>query len=181
MSRNKKKKLLKFDARMSTIENALEKVFERMGAKKWDYRRFGDGSVVIAWLIKDESGTEREYQVKSTKGERFKDNLRAAEQAITLVHRVYEMYQVEHSGGRASLSDMFLSFQALPCDSVLALPAPSVDPWEVLGLTRTATVSEVKSAYRKLSKQYHPDAGGNGDMFQKITKARDTILEMRGQ
>jgi curved DNA-binding protein len=31
------------------------------------------------------------------------------------------------------------------------------DPYEVLGLTRSATADEINKAYRKLSKKYHPD------------------------
>ena len=35
------------------------------------------------------------------------------------------------------------------------------DPYEVLGLERVASEEEVKKAYRKLSRIYHPDANVN--------------------
>mmetsp|Transcript_18544 Transcript_18544/g.44580 ORF Transcript_18544/g.44580 Transcript_18544/m.44580 type:complete len:249 (+) Transcript_18544:177-923(+) len=34
-------------------------------------------------------------------------------------------------------------------------------PWEVLGVARNATRKEIKEAYRRLAKKYHPDVHGN--------------------
>jgi DnaJ-class molecular chaperone len=47
--------------------------------------------------------------------------------------------------------------------------------YEVLGVTETATQDEIKKAYRKLAKENHPDAGGNEEVFKKISVAYDTI------
>ena len=35
------------------------------------------------------------------------------------------------------------------------------DPYSILGVDRNATDEDVKRAYRKLSRQYHPDANIN--------------------
>ncbi|MGB4440480.1 MAG: DnaJ domain-containing protein [Sedimentibacter sp.] len=57
------------------------------------------------------------------------------------------------------------------------------DPYEVLGLKREASKDEVKSAYRKLAKKYHPDMNENNPLkdlaeekFKEIQWAYDEIM-----
>ena len=60
------------------------------------------------------------------------------------------------------------------------------DPYEVLGVSRTASDSEIKSAYRELVKKYHPDnyadnplADLASEKMKEINEAYDTITKAR--
>ena len=55
------------------------------------------------------------------------------------------------------------------------------DLYEVLGLTKTATDDEIKKAYRKLAKQYHPDLNP-GDKtaeakFKEVNEAYEVLSD----
>ena len=47
--------------------------------------------------------------------------------------------------------------------------------YEELGLKKNATQNEIKSSYRRLVKQHHPDAGGEKDRFLAIQDAWETL------
>jgi len=48
--------------------------------------------------------------------------------------------------------------------------------YNVLGVDKTATQDEIKKAYRKLSKQHHPDkTGGDDSKFKEINEAYETL------
>jgi curved DNA-binding protein len=49
--------------------------------------------------------------------------------------------------------------------------------YSTLGVADTATPEEVKSAYRKLAKQHHPDLGGDVTKFQQISEAYETLAD----
>ncbi len=60
------------------------------------------------------------------------------------------------------------------------------DPYEILGIGRSATDDEVKEAYRALARKYHPDNYGDNPLsdlakekMQEINEAYDAIIRER--
>ena len=47
--------------------------------------------------------------------------------------------------------------------------------YDTLGVSETASDNEIKSAFRKLAAQHHPDKGGNETKFKEINEAYDTL------
>ncbi len=56
-----------------------------------------------------------------------------------------------------------------------------IDPYQALGVAKGATDKEIKSAYRKLAKELHPDKNKDNpkatERFSDVTKAYDLLLD----
>jgi molecular chaperone DnaJ len=55
------------------------------------------------------------------------------------------------------------------------------NPYETLGVSKTATADEIKSAYRRLAKQYHPDSNPNNkpaeEKFKEVNMAYEILSD----
>lgn len=56
-----------------------------------------------------------------------------------------------------------------------------MDPYLLLEVPYTATIADIKKAYRRLAKKWHPDKNGEsteaGEMFKKIKAAYDCLAD----
>ena len=54
------------------------------------------------------------------------------------------------------------------------------DVYEILGISKSASQDEIKSAYRKLAKKYHPDLNkepGAEEKFKEVQEAYDILSD----
>ena len=56
---------------------------------------------------------------------------------------------------------------------------PPTEPYAVLGLTRDATLDDVKRAFRAAALKHHPDQGGTSEAFVDTKRAYDAIRKRR--
>ena len=58
---------------------------------------------------------------------------------------------------------------------------PSIDPYEVLEISRMADPEQIKKAYRKLALQYHPDRNPGDSVaeerFKEIGRAYEILSD----
>src|SRR5471030_66517 len=59
--------------------------------------------------------------------------------------------------------------------------AATKDPYSVLGVDRKASAEDIKKAYRKLARQYHPDRNPGDakaeERFKEISEAHDVLSD----
>lgn len=51
--------------------------------------------------------------------------------------------------------------------------------YETLGLDKSADTDEIRSAYKRLAKEHHPDRGGDAEKFKKIQEAHEVLTDER--
>lgn len=106
----------------------------------------------------------RDTVLACDKWDRVADNIAAIAKHI-------EALRGQDRWGVGTLAQAFAGYQALP--------APE-QWWEVLGVPRNASLSEIHAAHRRLIEQHHPDRGGSVPAAARINAARDQGIRENG-
>ena len=78
------------------------------------------------------------------------------------------MRQLERHGGGVMMEKAFAGF--------IALPSPP-KPHEILGVAAGASATEIRTAWRRLIAEHHPDQGGSESRAAELNAARDAMLK----
>ena len=52
-----------------------------------------------------------------------------------------------------------------------------MNPYEVLGVTKNASLEEIKKHFKQLAQKHHPDKGGDEKEFIKVKQAYETLID----
>jgi hypothetical protein len=79
----------------------------------------------------------------------------------------------------------FIHRRGLPRDTIRGLQDAARSQWRertlspeyhLLGVKPGATIHEIKTAFRRLSRKHHPDVGGDSEAFRRLVVARNRLL-----
>ncbi len=163
------KERARFDQTLPSALNRLKKEISLLGGKSLvlssNYTLGADrvtDSGVVAYFILG----VKQIAIPCDRWHSVEDNV----QAIALT--VGAMRGMERWGAKNMIEAMFQGFRSLP------QKASGVDPWELLGIARSATEEQVTAAYRDKAKTRHPDVqGGSAEAFAEIREAHDIIMQ----
>jgi len=100
------------------------------------------------------------------------DRYSSVEGNLQAIHHIIESRRVElRHGTLALVRATFTGFISLPA------PAGKRDWWDVLECKRDALPEIIKSQYRRLASDHHPDKGGDPAKMAELNAAREAALK----
>jgi hypothetical protein len=109
--------------------------------------------------------------VVKLKEELFPEFVKAQNEQREKAKRQYE----ERKRFEDSYDDFFFWGRMAGLLNLIKSPTPT-SSFAVLELSVDAKEDEVKTAFRKLSLQHHPDKGGNAEKFTEIVEAKNKVM-----
>ena len=105
-------------------------------------------------------------------------------QALRVLARYHRPVVLDPHGRQAA--EAIAEFELAPVGELVVDPAAVTfqgDPYRTLGIAPGASLNEIRSAYRRLAKQWHPDAAGDRALprFLAIQAAYERLVDSEGR
>jgi DnaJ like chaperone protein len=134
-------------------------------------------------MLKELSLITRQMKAKFLMAKLFQDKPVMLEELLCILFHIARADNVIHPAELnflKTVSDLF-GFSAAEFDRIRAenLGPDKADPYAILGINRAASDKEIKSAYRKLIKEHHPDllaSQGLPPEFIEIANEKQSLI-----
>lgn len=166
-----------FKVQEPAIMRDLVATMKRMGATNLNIPVNHLKPEIKATIVFDRKGKRYEFTC-SKYGHRL-DNMRAAQLAIDYLWKALEAYGVSSSSKTFddAFGQVFGGFEPEPDSSTLKITAG--EWWDILGVDRSATADDIKTAWRAMARRLHPDVGGDAEQFKRLNDAYQKAMKER--
>jgi hypothetical protein len=158
---------------MSAALDFVEEELQRLGARypviSTNVRTRLDGRPLSNQGRPIDTGVAVYFTLKERRTVLACDKWNRPEANLWAIAKHIDALRGQNRWGVGSVEQAFAGYAALPHRS-------GPDPWEVLGLTCSASEEQVLAAYRQKARTAHPDAGGSHDAFAELSQAKDIAL-----
>lgn len=96
---------------------------------------------------------------------KLEENMKAVSKTIDALRGI------ERWGAKETVDAAFSGFKALPAGSGNSMDTYTKSWWEILQVSKDASKDEIRTAFRRLAHQCHPDKGGSEEAFKTINQA----------
>jgi len=174
--RTKRPERSRFDTAFAAARDELLRELELMGARhiviSTNVQLRRDGLPYARMPEPDDRGVAvyfmfngRQQCIPCDRWDKVRDNIQAIRKTVEALRGL------ERWGAKSMVDAAFRGFEALPG------PDQTTDWRAVLGVPPDGGIDEARHAYRKRRREYHPDHGGDPEMFHAVQRAWEQAQE----
>lgn len=151
------------------LSGELDKLKATKGVLSTNIQRRLDGRPYSGQAQPSDPGAAVYFDLKGKPTVLACDKWNRVEDNVWVIAKHIEALRAQERWGVGSIEQAFRGYTALP-----AVGESSASTWwQVLGVPVNASPEHIREAYRILAKKFHPDTGGDREMFERVQRAME--------